>query len=106
MPIIGKMIGDASDAVMLSASVIKGALGILGIVIIAGEVLIPVIRIGIQMILFSILSALSEFFEMKEFSSLMSSFQYAFSALVAMSACVGVMMIIGLSILIQKGGVV
>ena len=59
VPVVGGILSDAAEAVLAGASIVRGALGIFGVVALIGICLTPFLRLGIQALLFKLVSALS-----------------------------------------------
>ena len=60
IPVVGKLIGDATDSVIGATSIAKNALGFVGVLIIISICLIPFIKSMIMMIVFNVSAAISE----------------------------------------------
>lgn len=60
IPVVGKTLGDAIDTVMGSTLILKNAVGMLGVIVLLGIGLIPVIKVGILMGLYYLASAIIE----------------------------------------------
>lgn len=60
IPVVGKTLGDAIDTVMGSTLILKNAVGMIGVIVLLGIGIIPIIKIGILMGLYYLSAALIE----------------------------------------------
>lgn len=60
VPVVGKLLGDATDSVIGSISITKNAVGILGIIVIIAITILPIIKTLILMTMFGITSGVCE----------------------------------------------
>ena len=60
IPVVGKILGDTVDSVIGCGNILKNSVGIIGIIVIIGIVLIPIIKIGILWFSFKLTSAVCE----------------------------------------------
>ena len=56
IPVVGKILGDAVDTVLGCGIVLKNAVGIVGVVIIIGICLGPILKLALTMISYKILA--------------------------------------------------
>ena len=62
MPVVGKLLSDASEALVAGAGLLRGAIGVYGMLITLAVVCLPVLRLMLRWILFRAASALCEGF--------------------------------------------
>lgn len=60
VPVVGGFLSDTLDTVVSSARLLKNAVGISGIIIIAGICVVPVIKIGVMQLLLKLCAAVTE----------------------------------------------
>ena len=60
IPVVGKILGDATDAVIGCAGILKNAVGFVGIIVILGICLMPIIKLTILTITYYLASAICE----------------------------------------------
>jgi stage III sporulation protein AE len=60
IPVIGKILGDTSETVIGCCNVLKNAVGIIGLIVILGIVIVPIIKILTLWVTFCITSAICE----------------------------------------------
>jgi stage III sporulation protein AE len=60
VPVVGKILGDAVDSVLGGSVILKNAVGLLGIIVILGIALTPIIKAAILMIIFNVAAVIIE----------------------------------------------
>lgn len=93
VPVVGGILSDSSEAVLVSMGVVKNAAGIYGMLAVLSIFLGPFLEIGIHYLLLKIAAALCGVFGDKRISTLVESFSAAMSLLLAVTAagCILVM---------------
>ena len=104
VPVVGGILSDASESVIVGAAVVKNTAGIYGLLAVLAIWITPFLRIGIQYLLLKATAALAETFGVKRCSDLISRFAAAMGLLLAMTAAVCFMLLIS-TICFMKGGV-
>lgn len=94
VPVVGGILSDASEAVLVSAGVMKNAAGIYGILAILAIFLEPFSRIGIQYIVLKATAAVCGVFGSKEMTGLIEDFSTAMGLLLAMTGSVCLMLLV------------
>lgn len=94
VPVVGGILSDASEAVLVSAGIMKNAAGIYGVLAILAVIVGPFIRLGAQYILLKLTAALCAMFGSKQLCGLISDFSTAMGLILAMTAAVGIMLVI------------
>lgn len=89
VPVVGGILSDASEAVLVSAGLVKNAAGIYGILAILAVFLGPFLQIGVHYLLLKATAAVSGIFGSKRMTELIGDFSSAMGLLLAMtgSAC-------------------
>lgn len=93
IPVVGGILSEASEAVLVGAGVVRGAMGIYGILAILAVFLEPFCRIGIQYLMLKFTVALCAMFGTKSQLSLIGDFGEVMRMLLGMT---GAMCILGL----------
>ena len=60
IPVVGKILGDSVDSVLGCGVILKNAIGVVGVIIIIGICIMPIIKLTILSIIYSISSAIIE----------------------------------------------
>lgn len=89
VPVVGGILSDASETILVSAGMVKNAAGIYGLLAVVAITVIPFLKIGIQYLLLKITAALATAFASKPLSGLLGDFATAMGLVLAMtgSAC-------------------
>lgn len=102
VPVVGGILSDASEAVLVSAGLMKNAAGIYGILAILAVFIEPFLRIGMHYLLLKLTAALSGIFGPKPVSGLIEDFAGAMGLLLAMTGAVCLLMLIS-TVCFMKG---
>lgn len=101
VPVVGKLLGDSVDVILGSTLVIKDAIGFVGIAVLFGLALVPIIKIIVVIGIYGGLSAIIEPFSDKRICKCLSDTTEAGKMLLGVVVCVTVMMIIGTVMLLK-----
>ncbi|MBE6974610.1 MAG: hypothetical protein E7436_03870 [Ruminococcaceae bacterium] len=96
VPVVGGILSDASEAVLVGAGVMKNAVGIYGTVALIALWIAPFLRIGIQYLLLKLTAALCAVVDSKAINDLVTSFSGAMGLLLAMTGSVCVLLLISM----------
>ncbi len=102
VPVIGGILSEASEAVLVGAGVMKNAVGIYGLLAVIAIFITPFLRIGVMYLLLKLTAALCEIFEVKPVNSLIQAFSSAMGLLLGMTGSVCVMLLIS-TVCFMKG---
>lgn len=101
IPVVGKILGDAVDTVIGCSNVLKNAVGIVGVVVIIGICIVPIIKITVLMVTYYLTSAVCQPIADEKIVSLLGQIGDTFKILLAIMISVSVMLIIGVTIVIK-----
>ena len=101
IPVVGKILGDAVDTVIGCSSILKNAVGIVGVIIVIGICIVPIIKLAILMATYYLVSAVCEPIADEKIISLLSQIGDTFKILLAMLTAISVMLIIGITLVIK-----
>ena len=85
VPVVGGILSDASEAVLVSAGLMKNAAGIYGILAVLAVFLSPFLKIGVQYLILKLTAALCALFGAKRLTELIFDFSTAMGLLLAMT---------------------
>ena len=102
VPVVGSILSDASEAVLVSAGTVKNAVGIYGLLAILAVWIGPFLRIGAHYLVLKALGIMCSVFEVKSVTELIGDFSTAMGLLLAMTGAVCLMLIIS-TICFMKG---
>lgn len=94
VPVVGNILSDASEAILVSAGIVKNAAGIYGILAILAVFLGPFLRIGAQYLVLKVTSALCGMFDNKAVNGLVQDYSGALGLLLAMTGAVCLLLLI------------
>lgn len=97
----GKILGDSVDSVLGCGLVLKNALGFVGVIIIIGICITPIIRLSILTIMYNLSSAIIEPLADEKIVKLLEEFGNIFKLLLAILCSVSVMLIIGTTLIVK-----
>lgn len=102
VPVIGGILSDASETVLLSAGIVKNAAGIYGMLAVLAICLEPFVMIGIQYLLLKLTGAVCAVYSSKQASELITDFSSAMGLLLAATGTICLMMLIS-TVCFMKG---
>jgi len=94
IPVVGGILSDASEAVLVSAGLVKNAAGIYGILAVLAVFLAPFLKIGVQYLVLKLTAALCGLFGSKSITDLIDDFSTAMGFLLAMTGSVCLLLLI------------
>ena len=101
IPVVGKIIGDSVDTVLGCGIILKNAIGVVGVIIIIGICIMPVIKLATLSIMYSIAAAIIEPLADTKIVKLLDEMGGIFKLLLAILSAVAVLLIIGTAIVIK-----
>ena len=102
VPVVGGILSDASEAVIVGAGVMKSAAGVYGLLAMIAIWISPFLQIGLQYLLLKATAAVCAAFGEKRVTELVQCFSSAMGLLLAMTAVVCVLLMIS-TVCFMKG---
>ena len=102
VPVIGGILSEASEAVLVGAALVKNAAGVYGMLAVLALCLEPFARIGIQYLLLKFTSAVCSVFATKQTTELIGDFSTAMGLLLAATGTICLMLLIS-TVCFMKG---
>lgn len=102
VPIVGGIISEASETILVSAGVMKSAAGIYGIVALIAVLIGPFIKIAVQFVLFRVTGVVCSVFGSKTESDLLADFSAGMGMLLAATGTVCLLFLISV-VCMMKG---
>lgn len=102
VPVVGSILSDASETILVSAGIMKSAVGVYGLLAILAAWIGPFIRLAVQYLLLKATAAVCGVFGSKEASVLINDFSTAMGMLLAMTGAVCLMLLIS-TVCFMKG---
>ncbi len=101
IPVVGKILGDVVDSVLGCGVVLKNAVGIIGVVVIIGICIIPIIKIATLSIIYSLASAVVQPIADEKIVKLLDEMSGGFKLLLAILCSLSVILIIGITMVVK-----
>ena len=101
IPVVGKILGDAVDTVIGCGNILKNAVGLVGVVVVIGICILPIIKLAILVWAYYIASAVIEPIADEKIVSLLGGIGDTFKILLAMLISISIMLIIGVTLVIK-----
>ena len=95
IPVVGKILGDAVDTVLGCGIILKNAVGFVGVIVIIGICIIPILKLTILTIAYKIVSAVTEPIADSKISGLLEQIGEIFKIFLAILCSISVLLIIG-----------
>lgn len=102
VPVVGNILSDASEAVLVSAGVMRNAVGIYGLLAVIAIWIGPFLQIGVQYLMLKMTAGVCEMFGPKKMSNLIHDFSTAMGVVLAMTGTVCIIFLISI-ICFMKG---
>lgn len=102
VPVVGSVVSDASETILVSAGIMKNAVGVYGVAAIIALWIGPFLKLGIQYLILKITAAVCNAFGTKETVGLISDFSESTGFLVGMTGTVCLMLLIS-TVCFMKG---
>lgn len=94
VPVVGGIMSDASEAVLVGAGTLKNAAGVYGILAVLALFLAPFLKIGIHYLVLKLTASLCGIFGGKGISTLIADFSSAMGLLLAMTGAVCLLLLV------------
>ena len=101
IPVVGKILGDAVDTVLGCGVVLKNAIGVVGVIIIIGICIIPILKLSVITISYNLLSGIIQPISDEKIVKLLSEMGSIFKILLAILCSISVMLIVGVTLVIK-----
>lgn len=101
IPVVGKVLGDAVDTVIGCSVILKNAIGIVGVIIVIAICITPILKLAVITIIYHLTAAICEPIADSKIVSLISQMADTFKILLAIVCSISVMLIIGITLVIN-----
>lgn len=101
VPVVGKILGDATDVVLGCGSILKNATGIVGILVILGICIVPLIKLIVLTITYNLAAAICQPIADEKILNVLSQIGDSFKILLAVMFSVVTMFIIGITLVVK-----
>lgn len=101
VPVVGKILGDVVDSVLGCGIILKNAVGFLGVIIIIGICILPILKLAVLTFSYKLISSVSEVIADAKIVKLLDEVADIFKILLAILVSISFMVIIGTTLLIK-----
>ena len=101
IPVVGKILGDAVDTVLGCGVILKNAIGIVGVIIVIGICISPIIKLATLTIIYNLASAIIQPIADNKIVKLLGEMGGIFKLLLAILCSISVMLIIGVTLVVK-----
>lgn len=101
IPVVGKVLGDVVDSVLGCGVVLKNAVGVVGVIVIIGICILPILKIATLSIMYSLASAVVQPVADDKIVKLLDEMSGVFKLLLAILCSLSVILIIGVTLVIK-----
>ncbi len=93
VPVVGGVLSDAAETVLVSAGLLRNAVGIFGTLVILGVCLLPFLRMGVHYLVYKLTAALCATISGGSLTKLIDAIGGAFALELGMTACCAMMLL-------------
>lgn len=101
IPVVGKTLGDSISTVLGCTSIIKNAVGFVGIIVIIGICVLPIIRLTVLTVLYSFTAAICEPIADKHIVNVLEQVAGSFKLILGVMFFIAVLFIVGIAITLK-----
>lgn len=101
IPVVGKILGDVVDSVLGCGVILKNAVGFVGVIIIIGICILPILKLAVLTISYKLVASISEVIADSKIVKLLDQMADIFKILLAIVVTISFMVIIGTTLLIK-----
>ena len=101
VPVVGKILGDAVDTVLGCGVILKNAVGVIGIIVIIGICIAPIIKLTILMMSYKLIAVVTQTIADSKISSLLEEIGDVFKIFLGILFTVSFMLIIGTALVVK-----
>ncbi|MBQ2938145.1 MAG: stage III sporulation protein AE [Clostridia bacterium] len=101
IPVVGKILGDVVDSVLGCGVILKNAVGFVGVIIIIGICILPILKLAVLTFSYKLVSSISEVIADSKIVKLLDQMADVFKILLGILVAISFMVIIGTTLLIK-----
>ncbi len=99
IPVVGKILGDVVDSVLGCGVILKNAVGFLGVIIIIGICILPILKLAVLTFSYKLVASISEVIADAKIVKLLDEISEIFKILFAILVTISFMVIIGVTLI-------
>jgi stage III sporulation protein AE len=97
IPVVGSILADASETVLAGAGVLKGSIGVAGMLVVLAICLTPFLRLAFQYLVYKLTAALCALVAQSRLSRLIDAIGSAFGLVLGMTGAAALILLISLT---------
>lgn len=101
IPVVGKILGDAVDTVLGCGIILKNAIGLVGIILILGICIMPILKLATLTVTYKLLATVVQPIADEKIVELLEQIGDIFKIFLAILSSISVMLIIGTALVIK-----
>lgn len=101
VPVVGKILGDVVDSVLGCGLILKNAVGFVGVIIIVGICILPILKLSVLTFFYKLVASISEVIADSKIVKLLDEISDIFKILLAILVSISFMVIIGTTLLVK-----
>lgn len=94
VPVVGSMISDASETLVVSASILRNSIGIFGMLAVLAMCAVPFLQAGVRYLVLKLTSAIASIFDNAKVSTMIGALSTATGYILAMTGSCALMLVI------------
>ena len=98
---VGKILGDAVDTFLGCGLILKNAVGLVGVIIVLGICIVPIIKLGVMTLAYKLLAAISQPIADEKVTNLLEQIGDIFKIFLAILSSISFMIIIGTTLVLK-----
>jgi stage III sporulation protein AE len=105
VPVVGGIMSDASETILLGAEVVKNAVGIYGLLAVVAILILPFLRVGILYLMLKGSGAICGIFSPGKISEVVKGFSEAMGFLLGMTGTVSLLLLVSIVCFLKGAGI-
>ena len=104
VPVVGGIISDAAETVLVGAGVLKNSVGVFGMLVVLGMCVVPFLQLGVHYLTYKIVAALSATAANSKVAGLIDSISGAFGLVLGMTGACTLLLLVSLVSAVKVSG--
>jgi len=101
IPVVGKVLGDSIDSILGCGVILKNAIGIVGVIVLIGICILPIIKIGVLSTIYSLATVAIQPIGDEKIVKLLEEMSGIFKILFGILCAISAMLIIGVALVVK-----
>mgnify|MGYP000167377262 CR=1 FL=1 len=101
IPVVGKVLGDVVDSVLGCGVILKNTIGFIGVIVVVGICIIPILKLGTLSIIYSLASAVIQPIADEKIVKLLEEMSGVFKILLGILCSLSVILIVGITMVVK-----